>query len=133
MAGLNEENLLFVRFLDVASLERHHDNRNTGFSCNRGFVLLKLDEKTPVFYARVMEFGWTPLTEATSDARSPWVREFYAILPTVQRDDPHPAIRNRGVDIPLNATTINEALELPDIPNVEYEAKLLISPQIELI
>uniref|UniRef100_M1DGX5 Putative plant transposon protein domain-containing protein n=1 Tax=Solanum tuberosum TaxID=4113 RepID=M1DGX5_SOLTU len=64
MAGLNEDNLPFVRFLDAASRERQHDNINIGF--------------------------------------------YY----------------ERGVDIPLNATTINEVLELPEVLNVEYEAKL---------
>uniref|UniRef100_M1DFG3 Putative plant transposon protein domain-containing protein n=1 Tax=Solanum tuberosum TaxID=4113 RepID=M1DFG3_SOLTU len=39
-------------------------------------------------------------------------------------DDSHPVIRITGVDIPLNATAINEALEVQEVPNHEYEARL---------
>ncbi|KAH0685782.1 hypothetical protein KY290_017318 [Solanum tuberosum] len=92
----NDEHLPFIRFPDAASWERHHDNRITRFCCNRVFVLHMLEEKPPAFYARLMEFEWAPLTKAPPD----------------------------GVDIPLNATVINEVLELPDVPNVEFEAKL---------
>ncbi|KAH0716841.1 hypothetical protein KY285_012872 [Solanum tuberosum] len=113
MARQNDEHLPFIRFLDVASRDRHHDNRNTRFCCERGFVLYKLEEKEPAFYARLVEFGCTL-----------YLGEFYTILPTVRLDDPHPVICVRGVNIPLNSTTINEALEVPEVPNHEYEARL---------
>ncbi|KAH0685721.1 hypothetical protein KY290_017249 [Solanum tuberosum] len=92
MVGQNDENLPFIRFPDAASRERHHDYRNTGFCCERGFVLHKLEEKEPTLYARL--------------------------------DDPHPVIRIRGVDIPLNATTFNEALVVPEVLNHKYEARI---------
>ena len=29
-----------------------------------------------------------------------------------------------GVEVPLNPTTINEVLEVPEVPNLKYESKL---------
>ncbi|KAH0698648.1 hypothetical protein KY284_012863 [Solanum tuberosum] len=43
MAGQNDEHFPFIRFPDAASRERHHDNRNTGFYCEMGIVLHKLE------------------------------------------------------------------------------------------
>uniref|UniRef100_M1DXI4 Putative plant transposon protein domain-containing protein n=1 Tax=Solanum tuberosum TaxID=4113 RepID=M1DXI4_SOLTU len=42
----------------------------------------------------------------------------------VIRHSTYPAIRIWGVDIPTNATALNEALEVPEVSNAEYEAKL---------
>uniref|UniRef100_M1DRK8 Uncharacterized protein n=1 Tax=Solanum tuberosum TaxID=4113 RepID=M1DRK8_SOLTU len=72
MAGQNDEHLPFIWFPDAANRERHHDYRNTWFCCERGFVLHKLEEKEPAFYARLVEFEWLPLTEAPPDAHSTW-------------------------------------------------------------
>lgn len=44
------------------------------------------------FYTRLQEFNWISLVGATRDEVSGWVKEFYAILPTLLWDDPHPII-----------------------------------------
>lgn len=72
----------------------------------------------------MVEFGWLPLTEAPQDAHYKWGRDFYDIFHTISWDDPHPIIHVRVVNVPLNATTINEVLEVPEFPNLQYEAKL---------
>lgn len=64
------------------------------------------------------------LTEAPPNARSNWVREFYAILPIVRWNDPHPAMHIEGLDIPLEYTTMNEALEVVEVPNHTFEDRL---------
>lgn len=71
-----------------------------------------------------MGFIWAPLKESPPASRSPWMRDLYAILPIVGWDDPHLTIRIRGVDIPLNASLFNDALEVPMVPNMVYEDKL---------
>lgn len=113
MVGINEEDLSFIRFLDAASREMYRDHRNNKFCCDRGF-----------FYALLMGFRWAPLKESPPASRSPWMRDLYAILPIVGWDDPHLTIRIRGVDIPLNASLFNDALEVPMVPNMVYEDKL---------
>ena len=87
-------------------------------------VLHKIKEKYPAFYARLVEFGWLQPTEAPTDDRSAYVREFYCILPTVRSYVPYPFIHNWRVEIPLNVTTINEVLEVPKFQNLEFEDKL---------
>jgi len=70
MAGQNDEHIPFIQFPDAASRETHHDNHNTWFCCERGFVLHMLGDMVPAFYARLVEFGWVPLTQAPPAARS---------------------------------------------------------------
>ncbi|KAH0689056.1 hypothetical protein KY290_017154 [Solanum tuberosum] len=76
MAGLNEDNLPFVRFLDAASRERQHDNINIGWRRKR------------LAFSSPDGVQMDSTTEAPPDALSTWV------------------------------------LELPEVLNVEYEAKL---------
>lgn len=64
------------------------------------------------------------MIEASLDACSTWVREFYAILATVHWDESDSVISIRGVEIPIYATTINEVLEALQVPNHEYESML---------
>ena len=52
------------------------------------------------------------------------MRKFYSILPIVCLEGPYLVIHVWGVDIPLNITTINEVMEVPEAPNLEYEAKI---------
>lgn len=51
-------------FSDADSQERHHDYLTMGFFCEKGFVLHKLEEKAPAFYARLIEFRSLSLIEA---------------------------------------------------------------------
>lgn len=92
-----------------------------GFYCERGFVLHKLEEKDPVFYARLVEFGWIPLIEASLDTRYTWVRYFYVILIIVCWDDPYLVIHVWGVDIPLNVDVINE---VPEVSTHEFWTRI---------
>ena len=87
-------------------------------------VLHKIKQKYPAFYARLVEFWWLQPTEAPTDARTTFVREFYCIVPTVRSYVPYPFIHNWRVEIPLNVTTINEVLEVPKFQNLEFEDKL---------
>lgn len=64
----------------------------------------------PELYNRLQEFSWMPLVEALQNGVLFLVRELYAILLTVLWDDLYPTIRIRGVDIPIDASTINEVL-----------------------
>lgn len=65
-----------------------------------------------------------PHTEVLPDARSTWVMKFYVILPALWWDDPHPAIRILGFYIPLNTTVISDVLDVVEVSNVEYKAKM---------
>ena len=123
MAQQNDDNTPFVRFSDDASWEWYHDYRAIWFYCERALVLRTVEEKTFAFYAHLVEFEWLPLTKAPPDARSTWVRKLYSILPIVCLEGPYLVIRVWGVDIPLNTTTINEVMEVPEVPNLEYKAK----------
>lgn len=82
-------------------------------SAERELVLHQVEDQDPSCCDCFVEFGWLLLTQAPSNALSNWVSEFYAIVATVCEDDPHPVIHVVRLDTPLNATTINEVLEVP--------------------
>lgn len=83
MVGQSDEHLPFIKFPNSTSCERHHDYHNTGFYCERGFILYMLEEKALAFDAHLIEFGLDPLNDDLPDACSIWVKEFYVILPIV--------------------------------------------------
>lgn len=42
----------------------------------------------------------------------------------MQRDEPYPVIHIKWVDIHLNSTTINEILEVFEVPNYQFDDQL---------
>ena len=83
--------------------------------------MLNFDEKISAFHARLIKFCWDPLTKSPPTVLSTWVKEFYAIMPIVSLEVSHLVIRIPGFDFPLNATSINEALKVPEFSNSEYD------------
>lgn len=51
-------------------------------------------------------------------------RGVYAILLTIIWDSPNPTIHIRGVDVPVDAWTVNEVVVVLEVLNVAYEDKL---------
>lgn len=66
-------------------------------------------EHAPTFYSLIQKFGWGPLLVAPLFSQVWWAQEFYALLPTVQWDSPNPTIHIRGVDILVDARSVNNA------------------------
>lgn len=117
MVAFNEKNRPFVRFSDAASRERYHNHQNNNFHCERGLHLLKLQEKVVDFYARMIDFCWSPMMEVPPAARFTWVRGsitsyvlFSGMIPTIL--------------FSLNTSFINDVLKVPEVPNMQYMAKL---------
>lgn len=110
MDGQNKDNTHFISFPDVASRERHHDYRTTGFCCERAMILHKVEEKAPTFYSRSVEFRWLLLTEAPQ-------------MPILHRWGSS-MLSSFRVDIVLNATTIDEVLKVREVPNLFFQEKL---------
>lgn len=83
-----------------------------------GFHLLNLDAKVPSFHARLIKFGWAPLTKAPPTALSLGEGVLrchaYCLIGRLSY-----VICIHGFKISLNATTINEAVEVPEVSNVE--------------
>ena len=83
-----------------------------------------MEEKASAFYARLVKFGWLPLTEAPPECPLYLCEGVLCYPSTICWDVPYQVIRFRGVDIPLNITTINEELEMSKVSNLAFEDKL---------
>lgn len=86
--------------------------------------MLGIVEREPAFHARLEELGWGPLVEDSFSMLSGLVRGFYAILVVVCWDNPNPTIRIIRVDFSVDAETINEVLELLEVSNPEFDARI---------
>lgn len=59
----------------------------------------------------------------SSDVHSTWVREFNDILPTISWDAPHPVIHIWGISLEFHY--YQGGLEVPEVPNMVFEDKLM--------
>lgn len=58
------------------------------------------------------------LVELAQDGIWGWVREFYAIVSMMHKDNPYPNIFIWEVNVPMDMATMNKVLGFPNIPMI---------------
>lgn len=124
MAGQNDDNTPFIHFPNATSRERHHDYHIIKFCYEMVIILHNVEDKAHAFYARFVEFGgfywlrlpripplpgWGSFMLSSSLYAGMFLTQLFAF---------------GELKFPFNSTTINEVLEVSEVPNLVFEEKL---------
>ncbi|XP_060206148.1 uncharacterized protein LOC132633603 [Lycium barbarum] len=99
------------------------EQQTRGMLHERAFIMDRVEELAPKFYQTLHRIGWGQLVEELGNINCNWVREFYAMLPTVDWIVSEPQITIREVNIRVGAEAINSVHGLTNPPQDKLRAK----------